>query len=228
MKLLSKFMTREKLQYFANGIFYSKLTYCLAVFGNVFNLDKFKEKDSRHTSFTKNDNHRLQVLQNRLNRLLVNADYKTPTAELLTATGSLSIQQLIAYQTAVMAYKISQSKKPHYLHQKLITNKSVHDLRGRSDPLQQPGYKLSLSREAFLYRASSILNMMSVNLRNETKLETFKAKAKEWVKKNIAIKPIKETNLIQRNPRRPLANQDRPNLNQQNSIRRYFQPIAKP
>ena len=70
--------------------------------------------------------------------------------------------------------------------------------------------------------------MMSVNLRNETKLETFKAKAKEWVKKNIAIKPIKETNLIQRNPRRPLANQDRPNLNQQNSIRRYFQPIAKP
>ena len=76
--------------------------------------------------------------QNKLNRLLVNADYKTPTSDLLTATGSLSIQQLIAYQTAVMAYKINQSKKPHYLHQKLLTNKSAHDLRGRTDPLHQP------------------------------------------------------------------------------------------
>ena len=224
MKLLGKFMTREKLQYFANGIFYSKLSYCLAVFGNVFNLDKFKEKNSRYTSFTKTDNNRLQVLQNKLNRLLVNADYKTPTSDLLAATGSLSIQQLIAYHTAVMAYKITQSKKP----QKLNINKSVQDLRGRSDLMQHPRYKLSLSREAFIYRAANILNMMSFNLRNEANLETFKLKAKLWVKENIAIKPIKETNLIQRNPGRPNANQHQPNLIQQNSIRRYFHPITNP
>ena len=97
MKLLSKFMSREKIKYFANGIFYSKLSYGLAVFGNVFNLDKFKEGNSRYTSFTKTDNHRLQVLQNKLNRVLINADYKTPTSELIAATNCLSIQQLIAY-----------------------------------------------------------------------------------------------------------------------------------
>ena len=226
MKLLSKFMSREKIKYFANGIFYSKLSYGLAVFGNVFNLDKFKEGNSRYTSFTKTDNHRLQVLQNKLNRVLINADYKTPTSELIAATNSLSIQQLIAYQTAVMAYKITQSQKPQYLYQKLQVHKSVHNLRGRSDHLQHPRYKLSLSKESFLYRASTILNMMDVNLRTEPNLETFKFKAKQWVKDNIAIKPVKESNLVQRNPRRQDPNPQ--NQVQQNSIRRYFYPLPIP
>ena len=40
---LSKFMSKEKLRYFSNGIFYSKLNYCLHVFGNVFGMDTYKE-----------------------------------------------------------------------------------------------------------------------------------------------------------------------------------------
>ena len=132
MKQLSKYMPREKLQYFANGIFYSKLNYCLAVYGNVFGLDHFKEENSRSTSFTRTDNQRLQTIQNKLNRVLTNSDQNTPTSELLEATSSLSIQQLIAYQTVLMAYKINQSKKPTYLYQKLQKTKSAHNLRGRA------------------------------------------------------------------------------------------------
>ena len=38
LKRLSKFMSNTKLRYFSEGIFYSKLNYCLPVFRNVFGV----------------------------------------------------------------------------------------------------------------------------------------------------------------------------------------------
>ena len=43
LKKLSKRMSKSRLGQFAFGIFYSKLSYCLPVFGNVFGLEKYKE-----------------------------------------------------------------------------------------------------------------------------------------------------------------------------------------
>ena len=50
MKQLSKYMNKEKLMFFASGIFYSKLNYCLSIFGNVFGLDHYREDNTRYTS----------------------------------------------------------------------------------------------------------------------------------------------------------------------------------
>ena len=81
LKRLSRYMSKEKLKYFSSGIFYSKLIYCLPVFGNIFGLDKYKEENRRYFSFTIKDNNNLQVLQNKLNRLLLGADYTTSTSD---------------------------------------------------------------------------------------------------------------------------------------------------
>ena len=83
LKKLSSRMSKERLKLFASGMFYSKLSYCLPVFGNVLGLDRYKEDNNRYTSFTSTDNNRLQVLQNNLNRLLTRAEYNNPTSELL-------------------------------------------------------------------------------------------------------------------------------------------------
>ena len=97
LRRLSKKTGREKLNLFSFGIFYSKLNYCLPVFGNLFGLEKYKEESNRYTSFTIADNMCLQVLQNQLNRLLTGALYNTPTKQLLIETNSISVQQMIAY-----------------------------------------------------------------------------------------------------------------------------------
>ena len=91
LKMMSKHMERRNLKFFASGMFYSKLSYCLPVFGNVLGLEEYKEDNSRYQSYTVKDNSKLQVLQNKLNRLLINARYDTPTEVLLRATNSLSI-----------------------------------------------------------------------------------------------------------------------------------------
>ena len=41
VKRLSKYMSRQRLKIFADGLFYSKLDYCLPVFGHVFGLDRY-------------------------------------------------------------------------------------------------------------------------------------------------------------------------------------------
>ena len=62
LKLMSKYVKKENLGFFANGMFYSKLIYCLPVYGNVIGMEQYKEENSRHQSFTASDNQRLQVL----------------------------------------------------------------------------------------------------------------------------------------------------------------------
>ena len=133
LKKLSKYCSRSKLCLLAEGIFYSKLRYCLPLFTTTWDLDKQKDKNSRFTNFAKEDNRKLQVLQNQLCRLLL---YKQnlyekqniPTRELLLQCNQLSIHQLGVHTTLMMIKKTLLSGKPKYVHNKLKKN----DTRGTS------------------------------------------------------------------------------------------------
>ena len=197
----------------------------MPVFGNVFGMDKYKQENNRYSSFTFKDNHKLQVLQNKLNRLLLNADYNTPTAELLKRTDSLSIQQMIAYQTAVAAHKIIKSNKPKYIASKMKVKEVSLNLRGRKGSVKQAGYSLSIAKEGFIYRGSQIINRLENSLRNEENIEKFKAGTRNWVMKNIDIKPSsKYPNLnFGMKTRQPEPPPD-PQEPAPYDIRRYFVP----
>ena len=190
MKKLARVMNRKNLEFFASGLFYSKLNYCLPVFGNVLGIEQYSDQNYRHQSYTLKDNQKLQVMQNNLNRLLLNARYDTPTEELLRRTGSLSIQQMIAFQTAVLCFKIMKAKKPSYIAQRLQRKEVGMNLRDDIGKLMVPRRKLGISREGFICRATMLLNSLDEDLRNEGKLERFKVGLKKWVKTNIPTKPI--------------------------------------
>ena len=189
LKMMSKQMERKNLAFFTSGMFYSKLNYCLPVYGNVLGLENYKEENCRYQSFTAKDNNRLQVLQNKVNRLLTNAKYDTPTENLLKETNSLSVQQMIAYHSALLAYKVVKSGKPSYIKERLNSKTCSMSLRGQSNGIIQRNYKLSISKEGFIYRGAALLNRLSEGLRNEEKLERFKIGLRKWVLENIPIKP---------------------------------------
>ena len=155
LKKLSKKMSKEKLKLFTAGIFYSKLNYCLPVYGNVFGLEKYKEVNSRYSSFTTRDNNKLQILQNGVNRLLLGADKYTSTSELLQRTHSLSIQQMIAFQTVLMTYKILKTEKPSYIYGKLHDRSTKRHLRS-AQYLQQRNQSLSTTKEGFINRGLTL------------------------------------------------------------------------
>ena len=146
LKRLSRYMSIEKLKYFSSWIFYSKLNYCLPVFGNIFGLDKYKDENRIYFSFTMTDNNNIQVLQNKLNRLLLNADYTTPTSELLDQTGSLSVHQMTAYHTALTTHKIIQSGKPSYIAEKFKVRNMNQNTKQGAGTLVPPSYSRNIPR----------------------------------------------------------------------------------
>lgn len=227
LKKLSTYTSKENIKYFADGLFYSKLSYCLPVFGNVLGMEDYKEENSRYQSFTTKDNNTLQVLQNKLNRMILDAEPHTPTQTLLEETNSLSIQQMIAYQSSVLAFKIVKSGKPEYLAKKLALRREGMPLRGGAGFIHPSSKKLSISKEGFLYRGACLMNKLDENIRKETKIDRFKTGAKNWVKKNIKIKPSsKHPQIVER---RILPPQPEPVAVQGlQDIRRYFLPQNPP
>ena len=71
----------------------------------MFGLEKHKVTNSRYTTYTMGANHKLQVLQNKSNRMLTGAEYKKTTTDLL-------IQQMIGFQVIMMSSRIAKPKKP--------------------------------------------------------------------------------------------------------------------
>ena len=173
----------------AEGIFYSKLMYCLPLYGNVFNLSEYKDGGSRYINYTLSDNNKLQVLQNKLNRILTRSGLMTSTVDLLRKSESLSIQQMIAYQTIILTFKIIHTSKPKYLSDKLEFDERNYLLRDGSNKLKKVNYKLNQSREGFIYRAITLFNMLDQKLRQETNLRVFKSEARIWVEKDVRVKP---------------------------------------
>ena len=82
IKKLSFKMNKERLRIFTEGIFYSTLKYCLPVFGNVFGLERYKETGCGYSAYTQAANHDLQVLQNKVNRILLGKWCDISTEEL--------------------------------------------------------------------------------------------------------------------------------------------------
>ena len=187
---LSLVMPKDKLKILAEGIFFSILNYCIQVYGNVWDLTMYNEKQNRSTAFTKDDNRRLQIIVNKVLRVLTGLDYDTPVAQLVVASGQLSVQQRTAYHTLVSIYKTIQSGLPVYCHNRLEESRPrSSSLETRSNVMYRVDYRLSVSRCSYFYRGTRLFNQLPLDTQEETNLKTFKKKAKAWVMKNIPVLP---------------------------------------
>ena len=176
-----------------NGIFYSKLNFCLALYGNVFGLDTMRDTETRFNAFTKANLQALQVLQNKLLRMISSSTYDTPVTQLLQMTGSLSINQLIAFTTTLTFFKIRQAKEPVYLATRMglyqeeqndeLVNRTRHGFKSTIK------FDLMRAREGFLYRGECLWSMLPLELRQETCLSTFRYKLKDWTRCKIPPLP---------------------------------------
>ena len=180
-----KDMPSHRFKQVCSGLFYSKLIYCLQVFGMVWDIPNVDESCRRSIAFTKEDNRKLQVLQNKILRLKTGLPYDTSTKDLIEASGDLSIQQLTAYTSLVLAQKTIHNQEPAYLAAKLQRNPR------HPERVMLPNYKLSVSREGFVYRSSALINSLPVDLQVDMPPNKFKQLVKIWVSENVPVKPSK-------------------------------------
>ena len=192
IRQLSKFMNRDQLNSVVNGLFNSKLLYCLPLFSNVWGIGNTDEIDRRYTAFTKEDMRRLQVLQNKVLRIKCqNYELNTPTSELVRMCGDLSVQQLGVFHTLLQVFKIINSGRPHYLVERLSPRRPVGDHvfpQRRVNTIMVRG-DLTLSRSGFAYRGSKLWNSLPTSLRTQTQFAAFKRDLRLWVTSNVPVKP---------------------------------------
>ena len=185
LKKLVSLMPKARFNMVCQGLFYSKLLYCLQVIGNVWGIETTDLITRKFSSFTKEDNRRLQTLQNQVLQMKTGLPPRTPTKTLLDISGDLSVQQLTAFATLATCHKIIQTGKPSALANKLYQGSS----RTRNGISIRLEANLTLSRGAFLYRAAVLFSALPQNVREDTGTHSFKQKLRKWIKANVPVKP---------------------------------------
>ena len=122
---LKSMVPKKRFKMLCNGIFDSKLIYCLQVVGNVwgFGLD---DTERRFSGFRKEDLRKLQVLQNKVARISTGLKRETTTKDFLAQAKIISVHQLIGYHTLLTVQKTLTSRKPAYIWDRL----SLHQAGG--------------------------------------------------------------------------------------------------
>ena len=140
------------------------------------------------SAFRKRDILKLQVLQNKVSRLLSGLPPGTPTSDLLRATGELSVQQLTAYLGLVTAQKAMFYGKPKYLADRLQISDSEYLTRNSHRIKLQSN--LTIARGSYFYRTAALYNLLPPQIRcSRMEPPKFKFRIKNWVQENIRVKP---------------------------------------
>ena len=143
-------------------MFTSVLVYCLPVFGGC----------------DKGEIEALQVMQNKVARLVTHLQSRTPRTELYSKVGWMTVNQLVVYHSALSTFRIRQSGEPMYLS-------NIMKRDNRSESIIVPNTRLTLAKKSYCYRSAEQWNTIPVTIRNMEKVSQFKSHLKKWILLNI-------------------------------------------
>ena len=190
MRQIRKFVNNNVFRTILNGLFNSKLSYGITVYGGIWNLTGVLNEDSvNSTSISKEEMRKLQVLQNTALRLLLRKPRDTPVATLLKEANQMSVHQLVAYHTACQTFKIYKNKEPVYHHSRLFGDTQPLQTRSTTNLETRVDIRLSLGRNTFFYQAAHIWSSLPYNMKTARSIDIFKRMLKPWIVRNITMKP---------------------------------------
>ena len=187
VRKLSGVMPADRLRIVANGTFFSLLSYGLQLYGTVSGLVEYSETTGRHQAMTREDSHKIQVIMNVVLRALTGLVKDTPVWQLLQVSGFLSFHQMCAYTTVCSMQKIMVHKEPKPLYDSMLAARHELERPRRAGVGSFLPYKLSISRESYLYQACRLYSKLPVNLTATTSVPDFKKKTRIWVKQTIPL-----------------------------------------
>ena len=156
----------------ANGIFLSKLSNLIALWGGC-GLVLRKS---------------LQVIQNKVARTVTKLDWSTPTSELLRQMGWLSVNQLVFYHSALLMYKVKQSKQPKYMYNMYTWSSNYTTRQTDTGTVKVVGKpRLDVTKNSFRYRAAQQFNQLPPEIRNSSSKDSLKINVKKWIREHVPI-----------------------------------------
>jgi hypothetical protein len=159
------YLPPKTLNMLANALVFPHFDYCSAVWSN------FKLEYSNC----------LQVLQNKLARVLLSADIRTPINDMMTTLNWVKLDKRWQNQLLLIVFKCLRHDAPSYLSSQFIYTSSMHSQNTRSqssNALVIPLFNINPGKRTFLYRGSSMWNNLPFDIRSNLfimSLLTFKS-----------------------------------------------------
>ena len=192
LKKLRKYLPDHKFKSTVSGLFLSKLSYCITVWGSVWRIPGDMNESKVKTSMSKDDLRKLQVLHNKCLRLQTGKDRSTPTVTLLNLTNSLSVHQMIAHRSVVQVYNVHQNQAPKYHFERLFSHgplQEPQETRATANMNRRLEFLKTVGRGSFFYQSSRLWSALPLSIKMARNTPTFKKQAKLWIKHNIDVKP---------------------------------------
>ena len=110
----------------------------------------------------------LQILQNKLARVLLSADIRTPISDMMNTLCWNKLNDRWNKQLLVIVFKCLQHKAPSYLSLQFTFTSSIHTQCTRSqscNTLVLPSWNNNQGKRTFYYRGASKWNKLSSDIR---------------------------------------------------------------
>lgn len=127
----------------------------------------------------RNELNRLQKLQNRAMRIILNVPKDTPIKTMLRSLDWLSVEYYIEYQSMILIYKMRNSLTPKYLTDKLVENTSVHNYNTRTrNEFHVMTKNKKRSERSIFHKGVLRYNELPEMIKSKTSLARFKTSLK--------------------------------------------------
>jgi hypothetical protein len=159
MRRIRDFVDRENLSSIYNALIRPHFDYCSEVW------------DTLGVGLSS----RLQTLQNRAARIIMNLRYNTPGIDAINALGWESLETRRTKSKVKQMYKVLNDLAPSSLATLFVRKRNIteYDLSGSSTSLQLPLPKTENLKKSFCYDGAKLWNSLPAALRDSDTLLTF-------------------------------------------------------
>lgn len=141
-----------------NTIIFPHFSYCISI---LFSCNK-------------TDISRLQILQNKVMRIILNCDKTTSIRCMLHRLGWLSVDKMVEKATMCLIFKITKNILPSYLRNFLSKRSDIHSYSTRTREHFNTNYtKLSMVKKSLFYNGTCIFNNLPTEIKNSSTVHEF-------------------------------------------------------
>jgi exonuclease III len=136
---------------------------------------------------TKEQMRRLQLVQNRAMRIVLDCGWRTSRVEMLNSLGWQTVEQRIRFNTLVLVHKIKNGLVPNYLTNKVTFRQNTrYPLRNASD-FGLPKVKKTATQNSVFYNGLKLYNELPNNVKETNNMNEFKKQCSLYVKSKFSL-----------------------------------------
>jgi hypothetical protein len=125
----------------------------------------------------------LQIIQNRVLRLILKKGPRTSIGWMLNALKIMSVKQRVYFNTLVLIFKVKNNMLPEYMSEEVQFNRDATErvLRNTND-FRLPKYNKSCTQNSMWHAGLKLFNELPTEIKNTINIDAFKKAVEPWIK----------------------------------------------